>query len=70
MTGATGSGKSTTLNAVISAINQRYAHHILILEDPIEYLHKDGLGLIQQRDFSLHTCLAKFYFKYYIKVGS
>ncbi|ACQ67235.1 type IV pili twitching motility protein PilT [Candidatus Williamhamiltonella defendens] len=58
ITGATGSGKSTTLNAVISAMNQRYARHIIILEDPIEYLHRDGLGLIQQRDLSLHTCSA------------
>ena len=39
VTGPTGSGKSTTLAALINKINENYSHHIITLEDPIEYLH-------------------------------
>jgi len=47
ITGATGSGKSTTLNAIIGAIHQQGGRHIITLEDPIEYIHEQGAGLIQ-----------------------
>ncbi len=47
--GATGSGKSTTLAALIDAINHLYTRHIISLEDPVEYLHESRLSLIHQR---------------------
>ncbi len=50
VTGATGSGKSTTLAALISKIAKTYAKTIITLEDPIEYLHKHGKGLVLQRE--------------------
>ncbi|AHK18338.1 type IV pilus twitching motility protein PilT [Yersinia similis] len=55
VTGATGSGKSTTLNAMISAINQQQARHIITLEDPIEFIHNSQSCLIQQRELGSHT---------------
>ncbi|MGV3346614.1 type IV pilus twitching motility protein PilT [Enterobacteriaceae bacterium LUAb1] len=54
ITGATGSGKSTTLAAMIEAINQQQAKHIITLEDPIEYLHQSVCSLIQQREIDNH----------------
>ena len=45
VTGATGSGKSTTLAALIHHINMTYSKHIITLEDPIEYLHKHQISL-------------------------
>ncbi|MGB9095831.1 type IV pilus twitching motility protein PilT [Erwinia sp.] len=54
VTGATGSGKSTTLAALIGAINQHQARHILTLEDPIEFLHHSQRSLIQQREVGTH----------------
>ncbi|WP_192459144.1 type IV pilus twitching motility protein PilT [Musicola keenii] len=54
VTGATGSGKSTTLAAMVSALNQHDARHILTLEDPIEYLHVSQRCLIQQREVGQH----------------
>lgn len=50
VTGATGSGKSTTLASLIDVINQRHAYHIITLEDPIEYLHKHGSSIVDQRE--------------------
>lgn len=50
VTGQTGSGKSTTLAAMIEAINQRVAKHIITLEDPIEYQFQHGKSLIEQRE--------------------
>src|ERR1700760_4845586 len=50
VTGTTGSGKSTTLAAMIDHINQTRAHHIVTLEDPIEYLPKDKGSIINQRE--------------------
>ena len=50
ISGATGSGKSTTLATMINRINRTRACHVLTLEDPIEYLHADGLALISQRE--------------------
>ncbi|MGM3174650.1 type IV pilus twitching motility protein PilT [Dickeya lacustris] len=55
VTGATGSGKSTTLAAMVSALNQRDARHIITLEDPIEFLHPSQRCLIQQREIGLHS---------------
>lgn len=54
VTGATGSGKSTTLAALIGAINQQQHRHILTLEDPIEFIHSSQKSLIQQREVGLH----------------
>ncbi len=50
VTGPTGSGKSTTLAAMINLINQERNCHILTLEDPIEYLHPHGNSLVNQRE--------------------
>lgn len=50
ITGATGSGKSTTLAAMIDKINEEKSCHILTLEDPIEYLHKHKKSLVNQRE--------------------
>ncbi|MFQ5668466.1 MAG: type IV pilus twitching motility protein PilT [Candidatus Binatia bacterium] len=50
VTGATGSGKSTTLAAMIEHINQTHASHIITIEDPIEYVHHDKRSVISQRE--------------------
>ncbi len=50
VTGPTGSGKSTTLAAMVNHINQNRNCHILTLEEPIEYLHKHGKSMINQRE--------------------
>lgn len=55
VTGPTGSGKSTTLAAVINHMNQSMRKHIITLEDPIEYLHKHGLSVIDQREVGFDT---------------
>lgn len=55
VTGPTGSGKSTTLSAIIHLINQRRACHILTLEDPIEYLHTHDKSLVDQREIGMDT---------------
>ncbi len=55
ITGATGSGKSTTLAAMIEHINQQQAKHIITLEDPIEFLYPEGQSLIEQRELYRHT---------------
>lgn len=49
VTGPTGSGKSTTLAAMVDAINESRREHILTIEDPIEFVHKNKLALITQR---------------------
>lgn len=54
ITGATGSGKSTTLAAMVDAINRHQAKHIITLEDPIEFIHQSRLSLIQQREIGPH----------------
>ncbi len=53
--GATGSGKSTTLAAMLGHINQTMARHIVTIEDPIEYLHEDLSSSISQRELGADT---------------
>jgi twitching motility protein PilT len=50
VTGTTGSGKSTSLAAMVDHINSSRNCHIMTIEDPIEYLHRDKLGLVNQRE--------------------
>jgi twitching motility protein PilT len=50
LTGTTGSGKSTTLAAMIDRINTSHAKHIVTIEDPVEYLHRDKKSIINQRE--------------------
>jgi twitching motility protein PilT len=55
VTGTTGSGKSTTLAAMIDHINDTRRRHIVTLEDPIEYLHRDKMSIINQREVGNDT---------------
>jgi len=55
VTGPTGSGKSTTLAAMIDLINKERNYHIITLEDPIEFIHPRGKCLIHQRQVGLHA---------------
>ena len=55
VTGKTGSGKSTTLAAMIDAINTKVKGHILTIEDPIEFVHRRKNCLISQREVGMHT---------------
>ena len=55
VTGPTGSGKSTTLAALIHAINVSQQSHIITIEDPIEFVHHNEQSLINQREVSSHT---------------
>lgn len=53
VTGATGTGKTTSLAALIDSINQLHRKHIVTLEDPIEYVHEHKLGTVNQRELGL-----------------
>lgn len=55
VTGPTGSGKSTSLAAMINHINENHAHHIITIEDPIEYLHEHKKCIINQREVGQDT---------------
>jgi twitching motility protein PilT len=55
VTGATGSGKSTTLAAMIDYINQQQAYHIVTIEDPIEYTFRDKRSVLNQREIGFDT---------------
>ena len=55
VTGPTGSGKSTTLAAMINHVNENAYHHILTVEDPIEFVHQPKRCLINQREVGPHT---------------
>jgi twitching motility protein PilT len=55
LTGTTGSGKSTTLAAMVDHINQTRPRHIVTIEDPIEYLHRDRKSIINQREVGFDT---------------
>jgi len=55
VTGTTGSGKSTTLAAMIDYINQTRSSHIITVEDPIEFLHRDYRSIVNQREVAVDT---------------
>jgi len=55
VTGTTGSGKSTTLAAMIDRINSTRTDHIITIEDPIEFLHRDKKGFVNQREIGVDT---------------
>jgi twitching motility protein PilT len=55
VTGATGSGKSTTLAAMIDRINAQRSGHIVTIEDPIEFLHRDKRSFVSQREVDVDT---------------
>ncbi|MGD9563407.1 MAG: type IV pilus twitching motility protein PilT [Pyrinomonadaceae bacterium] len=55
VTGTTGSGKSTTLAAIVDAINRARNCHIVTIEDPIEFLHKDKASFVTQREVDVDT---------------
>lgn len=55
VTGATGSGKSTTLAAMIDRINTTRSGHIVTIEDPIEFLHRDKMAFVTQREVDVDT---------------
>lgn len=55
VTGPAGSGKSTTLACIVDAINRRRSAHIITIEDPIEYLHRDQKSYISQRELAVDT---------------
>ncbi len=53
--GPTGSGKTTTLSAMIDYINKRYGKHVITIEDPIEVVHENIKSLVTQREVGTHT---------------
>jgi twitching motility protein PilT len=55
VTGTTGSGKSTTLAAMIDHINSSRCSHVMTVEDPIEFLHRDSRSIVNQREVSVDT---------------
>src|SRR4051812_46551187 len=55
VTGTTGSGKSTTLAALIGHINRTRSAHVMTVEDPIEFLHRDHRSMVNQRELSVDT---------------
>ena len=55
VTGTTGSGKSTTLAALIDRINVTRTDHVITIEDPIEFLHRDKKGFVNQREVGVDT---------------
>ena len=55
VTGPTGSGKSTTLAAMVDLLNKNRRDHIITLEDPIEFVHPSQMALVNQREVGVHT---------------
>jgi twitching motility protein PilT len=55
VTGTTGSGKTTTLAAMVDRINSTRTDHIITIEDPIEFLHRDKKGFVNQREVEVDT---------------
>ena len=55
ITGPTGSGKSTTLAAIINHINETYAKHIVTIEDPVEFVHRNKKSVLSHREVGAHT---------------
>ena len=60
VTGTAGSGKSTTLACIVDRINRDRACHIITLEDPIEFLHRNQRSIVSQREIAVDTadCLS------------
>jgi twitching motility protein PilT len=67
ITGPTGSGKSTTLAALIDKINSETRQHIITIEDPIEYLHPHKLSLVNQREVGTDTHSFKDALRYVLR---
>ncbi|MCC6646822.1 MAG: type IV pilus twitching motility protein PilT [Polyangiaceae bacterium] len=67
VTGATGSGKSTTLASIIDKINTETRQHIMTIEDPIEYLHPHKLCVVNQREIGADTESFKTALKYVLR---
>jgi twitching motility protein PilT len=59
VTGPTGSGKSTTLAAMVDHVNRTKAHHIITIEDPVEFVHPSRRCLVHQREVGTHTASFK-----------
>lgn len=55
ITGPTGSGKSTTMAAMVDYINKEHPRHIITIEDPVEFVHQSQRSLIKQREVGIHT---------------
>ncbi|MCA9670209.1 MAG: PilT/PilU family type 4a pilus ATPase [Myxococcales bacterium] len=55
VTGPTGSGKSTTLAAVIDRVNTKYSRHIVTIEDPVEFVHQNKRSVLSQREVGANT---------------
>lgn len=67
VTGQTGSGKSTTLATMLDHINRNYKKHIITVEDPIEFVHKNRLSLIDQREVGNDTASYKSAIRYLLR---
>ncbi|MFQ3675236.1 MAG: type IV pilus twitching motility protein PilT [Endomicrobiia bacterium] len=67
ITGVTGSGKTTTLNAMLNYINEKYQYNIITIEDPIEYYHIDKKSSISQREIGCDTKSYKNALKYVLR---
>jgi len=67
VTGPTGSGKSTTLAAMVDFINRTYARNVITIEDPIEILHKNRRSLVIQREVGLDTATFADALKYAVR---
>ena len=67
VTGPTGSGKSTTLAALIDLINKERRHHIMTIEDPIEFVHQHGKCIINQREINADTVSFASALKYVLR---
>lgn len=55
VTGPTGSGKSTTLAAILNEVNEKNSKHVITIEDPIEFIHENKKSVINQREVGTHT---------------
>lgn len=67
VTGATGSGKSTTLASMIEIINQKYKRHIVTIEDPVEFVYEDKKSIITQRSLDIDVADFKTGIKYALR---
>ena len=67
VTGPTGSGKSTTLASIIDALNERFRHHIITIEDPIEFVHNHKRSIVNQREVGADTSSFKDALRYVLR---